>query len=147
MAGSWGSSWGSSWVGSWGFLAVVGSRDDGGIRPRRRHKLRPEDIIAIVEAIQSAEEKPKPAAKKRKALVRKIVETVTDDIFEPARRPVTEFVRQEVKREAPQLYQPGVSWAEIHATITRMIEAARAEAQRIEQEIEEEDEMIFLMVA
>lgn len=122
--------------------------DAGFVEHRRRFKRRrltPADIIAIVEAIQAAEEaEPKPTVKKRKALTRKIVETVGEDtLFAPAMKPVETFVRQEVK----QFYQPGVSWAEVYTAVTRLIEAAQAEAQRIENEIEEEDEMILLMVA
>lgn len=146
---AWGGAWGSSWGVSWGYSSSPPAPtrtawDDGGTRKRRR--IRPEDIIAIVEAIQAAEQEtaPKPTAKKRKALTRKIVEAVGEDtLFAPALKPVETLVRQEVK----QFYQSGVSWAEVYTAVTRLIEAAQAEAQRIENEIEEEDEMILLMVA
>jgi len=148
MAGSWSSSWLSSWGVSWGYSSAPPTArpawDDGGTRKRR--KLRPEDIIALVEAVQAAEREsaPKPTAKKRKALTRKIVETVGEDtLFAPAMKPVETFVRQEVQ----QFYQPGVSWAEVYTAVTRIIENAQAEARRIEAEIEEEDEMVLLLVA
>jgi D-aminopeptidase len=117
--------------------------DDAPVRQRRR--LRPEDIIAIVEAARAAEEtKPQPTKKQRKALTSKIVDEVWEDtIFAPARKPVEQFVRQEVA----QFYKPGVSWAEIHAAVTRIIDAAQAEARRIEQEIEDEDEFLILLAA
>jgi hypothetical protein len=115
--------------------------DDAPVRTRRR--FRPEEIIAIVEAMRAAEN-TKPTRTKRKALTRKIVDEVWQDtIFAPARKPIEQFVRQEVA----QFYQPGVPWAEVHAAITRTIEAAQAEARRIEQEIEDEDEILILMAA
>jgi hypothetical protein len=148
MASSWGSSWGTSWGNAWGTVgAVVASavRGDDGGRVRRR-RIRPEEIIAIVEAVKAAEEtQPKPTAKKRKALTRKIIETIDDDnIFTQAlKKPVAQFVRQEVA----QVYQTGVSWSEVYTAVTRIIEAAQAEARRIEQEIEDEDEFLILMAA
>jgi hypothetical protein len=148
MASAWGSAWGVSWGVSWGYSSAPPTTrtawDDGGTR--RRRKFRREDIIAIVEAVQAAEREtaPKPTAKKRKALARKIIETVGEDtFFAPAMKPVETFVRQEVQ----QFYQPGVSWAEVYTAVTRLIEAAQAEARRIEAEIEEEDEMVLLLVA
>jgi len=148
MADAWGGAWGSSWGVSWGYSSTPPTTrtawDDGGTRKRR--KFRPEDIIALVEAVQAAEREtaPKPTAKKRKALARKIFEAAGEDtLFAPAMKPVETFVRQEVK----QFYQPGVSWAEVYTAVTRIIENAQAEARRIENEIEEEDEMILLMVA
>lgn len=155
-SGAWGSSWGVSWQISEAPPAQVQRGDDAPVRARRR--FRPEDIIAIVEAMKAAgETKPQPTREKRKALARKIVEEVWQDtIF--ARKPVEQFVRQEVA----QFYQPGVSWTEVHAAVTRIIEAAqaeahrieqenaeaaRAEARRIQQEIEDEDEFLILMVA
>jgi hypothetical protein len=125
-----------------------GGDDGGSARPiRQRRRIRPEEIIAIIEAVKAAEEeaKPRPTAKKRKALARKIIETIDDDnIFTQAlKKPVAQFVRQEVA----QVYQPGVSWSEVHAAVTRIIEAAQAEARRIEQEIEDEDEFLILMAA
>lgn len=118
------------------------SWDDGGYV---RRKLRPEDIIAIIEAVKAAEEtQPKPTQKKRKALARKIVEEVWEDtLFAPACKPVEQFVR----REVAQVYRPGVSWAEVYTAVTRIIEAAQNEARRIEQEIEDEDEFLILMAA
>jgi transposase-like protein len=150
MASSWGGAWGSSWGVSWGDTGVapVARRvgDDAGY-VRRRRKYRPEDIIAIVEAMKAAEEEaqPRPTAKKRKALARKIVETIDEDnIFTQAlKKPVAQFVRQEVAH----VYQPGVSWSEVYTAVTRIIEAAQAEARRIEQEIEDEDEFLILMAA
>jgi hypothetical protein len=149
MASSWGSSWGTSWGNAWGsvgaVVAAVVRGDDGG-RVRRR-RIRPEEIIAIVEAVKAAEEEaqPKPTAKKRKALTRKIIETIDDDnIFTQAlKKPVEQFVR----REVAQVYQTGVSWSEVYTAVTRIIEAAQAEARRIEQEIEDEDEFLILMAA
>lgn len=122
--------------------------DAGFVEHRRRFKRRrltPADIIAIVEAIEAAKEaEPKPTVKKRKALTRKIVEAVSENlVLTPVFKPVEKFVQQEVA----QFYQPGTSWAEVQAAVMRVIEAAQAEARRIEQEIEEEDEMILLMVA
>jgi hypothetical protein len=145
VADAWGGAWGSSWGVSWEISEAppvqVQRGDDAPVRVRRR--FRPEEIIAIVEAMQAAEN-TKPTRKKRKALTRKIVDEVWQDtIFAPARKPVEQFVRQEVA----QFYQPGVSWAEVHAAITRTIEAAQAEARRIEQEIEDEDEFLILMAA
>lgn len=145
----WGGAWGSSWGVSWQISAAVPVRrgDDAPVRTRRR--FRPEEIIAIVEAMKAAEEtSPQPTRKKRKALTRKIVDEVWEDtIFAPARKPVEQFVRQEVQ----QFYQPGVSWAEVQAAVTRIIEIAQehaeAEARRIEQEIEDEDEFLILMAA
>jgi hypothetical protein len=121
--------------------------DDAGPIAARRRRIRPEEIIAIVEAVKAAEEeaKPKPTAKKRKALARKIVETIDEDnIFTQAlKKPVAQFVRQEVA----QVYQPGVSWDEVYEHVARIIEAAQAEARRINQEIEDEDEFLILMAA
>jgi hypothetical protein len=145
VADAWGGAWGSSWGVSWEISEAppvqVQRGDDAPVRARRR--FRPEEIIAIVEAMRAAEN-TKPTRKKRKALTRKIVDEVWQDtIFAPARKPVEQFIRQEVA----QFYQPGVSWAEVYTAITRTIEAAQAEARRIEQEIEDEDEFLILMAA
>ena len=144
---AWGGAWGNSWGVGWGLSDAPSTPARGDDSPaRKRRRLRPEDIIALIEAVEAIEaaKQPEPTKKKRKALTRKIVEAVSENlVLTPVFKPVEKFVQQEVAR----FYQPGTSWAEVQAAVMRVIEAAQAEARRIEQEIEEEDEMILLMVA
>lgn len=114
----------------------------GGIRRRRKHRHTTRDQLE--KLLKSTAEEPPPPTKKRvKAIKEEILEEVSGGLGAPEKRELAQFVQ----REVVQAYQPTTDWAALIAAYEHIMRLAAEEAERIEQEIEEEDEMILMMVA
>lgn len=149
MASAWGGAWGSAWGVAWGGGGVppVIPTDRGGdgfpggyIRHRRKARHATRDQLE--KLLKSKDEEPPPPTKKRVAAIkREIVEEVSEGLGAPEKQQLARFVQ----REVVQAYQPSMDWAALAQAIEHVMQQAAEEAERIEQEIEDEDEMILMM--
>lgn len=147
MASAWGSSWGVSWGNSWGSVARTDRGDgvsSGGIRQRRKFRHVTARRLQELFKVEPAEKAPEPTHKRVRAVKREIIEAVeAGGLLGPARGPVTQFIN----RELPFVYLPSMGWGELASAIQGFMQRVAEEAARVEQEIEDEDEMILLMAA
>jgi hypothetical protein len=128
-------------------VAVDRDRGGDGFSSSRRQKRQPitkKQLYRIFGAKEEEETPPPPTPRKRKAVARRMVSEIeAGGLRGAARQEIQKFVRHELV----QAYQPDMGWQELLAAVSRIVQQAEAEARRIEQEIEEEDEMILLLAA
>lgn len=145
---AWGGAWGSSWGASWGDGGEAetprrAGDDAGFVRQRRKYRhITAQRLQELLEA--TPEEQPVVTNKRVRAVKREIVSQIESaGLLGPAKTKVAQFVGAELK----QVFVPDMDWPAIRAAVASVLRKAAEEAARIEQELEDEDEMILLMVA
>lgn len=145
MASSWGSSWLSRWGGSWG-LIQSDRGGDGFSRRQRRQPLTREQLYRLFGVKDEERQAPPvPTTQKQKAIARRVVREIEagGGLLAPVKREVAQIVRTEVAR----VWQPGTDWRALANAMQAVMQRAAEEAERIEREIEDEDEFILMMAA
>jgi hypothetical protein len=151
MADAWGGAWGSSWGVSWGFSDSTpepparGGDDGGSFRVRQRRKYRHITTRRLQELLDvKPEEAPVLTNKRVRVVKREIVSQIeAAGLIGPVKTKVAQFVGAELK----QAFTPDMDWAAIAHAVANIMRKAAEEAERIEQEIEDEDEFLILMAA
>lgn len=117
---------------------------DGGSSVRNRRKYRHETRDQLQKLLETQEEEPEFTPEQVTAIKEEIVQSIeAGGLLGPAISPVAEFVQ----RELQQAFVPGMDWAAIRQTVAFITARAAEEAERIENEIEEEDIMLLLLAA
>lgn len=131
MANAWGVSWGTSWGVSWGAGTPVAT----GKKPGAFRRLRINHIFLRDDPI---EELPKPT-KKRIKVVQKAVLAEAAGLLG---HQVPPRVQEQVRKDVRQAYTPQVDPGELEDLLAEIL---RLTIQRINDEIEAEDEEMLLM--
>lgn len=123
-----------------------GGDDGGSARPvRQRRKYRHITAKQLQELLDvKPEEAPVPTHKRVRAVKREIVRQIeAAGLLGPAKPAVAKFVQQELT----QAFVPQMDWAALAAAVRAVMQKAAEEAARIEQEIEDEDELFLILMA